>query len=100
MGGRRGQSSVEYILLLAVIAIFAIGLLNHPRIKKYFSGEGSLFASYTRYIEFTYRNGYFEDKGKGWKADDDYGGYSGEHDSYKGNMDTRFFTHKTAYPNK
>jgi hypothetical protein len=99
MNGRLGQSTIEYVLLLAVIAIFALGLLNHPKIKNFFSGEGSLFAHYTRYIEFTYRHAYFEDKGKSWQADEDYENYSGQHDSYKGASDTRFFTHKEAYPN-
>lgn len=54
----QGQSTVEYILLLAVvISLFSV-VFNSAAFQNLLGPEGSFFQATAAKIEFSYRNGY------------------------------------------
>ncbi|MEK6626334.1 MAG: hypothetical protein AABY86_15295 [Bdellovibrionota bacterium] len=53
----RGQSTVEYILMLAVVASLAAMILNSERFKKTLGAESEIFKKFAQRLEFTYRHG-------------------------------------------
>lgn len=54
---QRGQSVVEYILLLAVITSLAFTVYSNPKFKQFF-GERGFFEAMRGRIGFAYRYGY------------------------------------------
>lgn len=88
---QRGQSTVEYILLLVVI--FALSMTIYKSLGfKNLVGEDSVFFSKMRaYVEHTYRHG-----GSISRADSSY---TDTHDTYwVGGDNTHFFSPLTTYP--
>lgn len=55
--GQKGQSVVEYILLLAVITSLAYTVYSNPKFKQFF-GERGFFEAMRVRIGFAYRYGY------------------------------------------
>lgn len=53
----RGQSVVEYVLLLAVISAIGMTFLNNKNFKEFVSGEGGLFYGIRRSMAYSYRYG-------------------------------------------
>ena len=53
----RGQSTVEYILMLAVVASLAAMILNSERFKKTLGADSEIFKKFAQRLEFTYRHG-------------------------------------------
>lgn len=54
---QKGQSVVEYILLLAVITALGYTMYSNPRFKQFF-GERGFFEAMRSRISFAYRYGY------------------------------------------
>ena len=54
---KKGQSTVEYILLFLVVSLFATTVLNHPRFKEFFGQDSDFFARLGTMIEYSYRHG-------------------------------------------
>jgi hypothetical protein len=53
----KGQSVVEYILLLAVLSSLTFGLLNNKNFKGLINGNKGLFVSLRHRMEYSYRYG-------------------------------------------
>lgn len=94
----KGQSLVEYILLLAVISSIGFALFNSQKFKNFFGGTG-FFETFRHGIEYSYRYGREmkgpEDHERG--MDFSYG--SRAHDTYWNNSkgQSRFFTGTEDY---
>jgi hypothetical protein len=88
----QGQSTVEYVLLLAVIMVLVYSVLQSDRFKETLGQDSEIFAAMEKYIEYTYRHG-----GPGLT---DPSTYAGDHETYKkdGAIGTRFFTPAEQYP--
>ena len=93
MSRRRGQSTVEYLLLIAVVVTLLTAVLRHPRFQNYIGEDGEFFQRYSQVISYTYRHGRYGDKKE---AQDDY---VSKHDTYKreGNK-PKFVIPLGAYP--
>lgn len=92
----RGQTAVEYILLLSVISVLTFSVINSKKFKDFMGPDSSFFAAIRSQIEFTYRHGY-ANRSENDKTDNNY---SSNHETYY-NSDqgkTRFFTGGESYP--
>jgi hypothetical protein len=88
----KGQTAVEYIMLLAVSAFLVSAVYNSDTFDDYF-GEGGTFAkAMQREISTMYQYGIRTDK----RYRDNY--RSPNHSNYKGSETTRFFGAKDPYP--
>ena len=85
---QRGQTAVEYILLVAVIAGLVFTVLKSDEFKAIFGKEGKFGTVFRSEVEYSYRHAR---GGRGFYSAPDY---SNSHDSYSG----RFFSAKDAYP--
>lgn len=84
-----GQSTVEYVLLFAVVASIASFVFKSDAFGKLFGEQGKFANVYKRELEYSYRHGL---SGRKVFSQPNYS--SGSHDSYSG----RFFGSKDAYP--
>jgi Flp pilus assembly pilin Flp len=57
LGNSRGQSAVEYILLLAVIASLTFGVLKNKKFKDFMNGKSGLFVALKDGMEYSFRYG-------------------------------------------
>ncbi len=53
----RGQSVVEYILLLAVLSALGITLLNSKKMKDFLAGKDGIFKTMKKGLAYSYRYG-------------------------------------------
>jgi hypothetical protein len=82
----RGQSVVEYIMLLAVVGTLIVTVMNSALIKDLLGDSSSFFGEMRRYLEITYQYG-------SYKKDDPSDNYSGIHDTYaKSASESRFWS--------
>ena len=90
----KGQSTIEYVLLLAVLMVLVTTVLSNQRFQNLLGPNGSLFRQYADVISYTYRHGV---SGKNYQ---DQTGYSGsDHDTYGNNSaDNRFAIPIEVYP--
>lgn len=88
---QKGQSVVEYILLLAVIMVIVLTVFKAPFFKDFFSQEGKIFARFRLQWEHSYRHCFsgMEEFNPNFQAR-----YSGVHPSMNRN---RFF-YTLRYP--
>lgn len=93
----RGQSIVEYILLLAVLSALAFTVFNNARFKEFMAGKGFL-EGIRKGMEYSYRYGR-EMKAGDYERGANFGYNSYAHDSYFNSEknETRFFTGVTKY---
>ena len=91
----KGQTAVEYILMMAVIASIILTIVTSDAFRSLFGEDSRVFLTFKNYIEHTYRHSF---NGEG-DATGTYGDFSGFHDSYTqdGGGDTRFFLVKEPY---
>lgn len=80
-----GQSLVEYIMMLAVVAVFMNIILNSAAFKGVFGANSSFFDSIQFYLESTYQFPYFSETRNVQYAEGQI------HDSYVGSDGSRFW---------
>lgn len=91
----KGQSAVEYILLLAVVMALVMVVFRNQTFRYYMGPDSPYFEALRRYIEHSYRFGspIVTNLTAG-----DYNSYDQEHPSYRGETGgTRFFTPAEPY---
>ncbi len=90
----KGQSTIEYLLLLVVVASLAATVFNSAAFRNIFGNDSSFFAIMQNRIQFTYRHGL-----EGEKEDSfNYGDGTGHHSYYsQEDSNTRFFLPLEGY---
>lgn len=88
---QKGQSTVEYILLLTVVVIAVMSVFKSKLFVENFGKDGKILVSYKKQFEFAYRNGFPYD-GQDYDYDNLHPTYS------RGTGESRFFVPKDAYP--
>lgn len=90
----KGQSTIEYLLLLVVIASLAATVFNSQAFRNIFGKDSSFFAIMQSRIQFTYRHGL-----EGEKDDTFNYGDGTAHSSYFSQEEnkTRFFLPVQGY---
>ena len=91
---KKGQSTVEYILLLVVVMSIASAIFKGAGFNRIFGPNGTIATEYRKQLEFSYRHGFIKSGAAGEKPD--YG--NGKHESYRSNTNSRFFSAQTPYP--
>lgn len=95
----KGQSLVEYVLLLAVLSSLGYSVYNGKRFKEFLAGDQGLFLTMRKGIAYSYRYGreYRKDIDFDEKMEFDY--QSNKHDTYFNAEEnsSRFFTGQEAY---
>ncbi len=91
----RGQSAVEYILLMVVLISLSLSVFNSRYFKDFFDEDGAFFETIATQIENSYRNALFVEQNN---LD-----YNSPHPSFYdanagGGGGSRFFVGKNAYP--
>ena len=89
LGTERGQSTVEYILVLAVVVSLSLLVFRSNQFRGFLGENGTLTDIVKRQLEYSFRHGR---PGETRFQRPNYG--SGSHDSYTG----RFFIGKDPYP--
>lgn len=89
---QKGQSTVEYILLLVVVVSIATALMNSATFKKFVGKDSALMQKMVKQMSYSYRHGRL--------GQDDTSNYNGEHETYfdKSTGSSRFFTPRSSYP--
>lgn len=91
---QKGQSSVEYIMLVVVVVSLVFSVLNSDAFRGLFGEQGKFATVYKNEIEFSYTNSY-----QGRKAFETPDYTSSSHSSYlQTGGGTRFFGAAQAYP--
>lgn len=85
-----GQSTVEYLLLFAVVIAFVTGVFKSNQFESLFGEQGRFANVYRGEIEYTYRHGRMGDK---FYSKPNYNS-ANDHESYK----DRFFGAREKYP--
>ncbi len=96
----RGQSVVEYILLLAVLSSLSFSLFNNRRFKEFLGGDKGFFLTLRKGIEYSYRYGRPLSPDVDTDAALSFEYQNNKHDTYfnpKENK-SRFFGGINAYP--
>lgn len=94
---QKGQSTVEYLLLIAVIISLISTVFKSQAFRNIFGEEGTFAAEFRKEIEFSYRHGL-----RGRQFLPETINYNDRHDTYletSGTL-TRFFGAKDEYPKK
>ncbi|OFZ14390.1 MAG: hypothetical protein A2X86_05970 [Bdellovibrionales bacterium GWA2_49_15] len=90
----RGQSTVEYILMLAVVASLAATILNSERFRKTLGKDSVLFNKFARTLEYTYRHGVYGTLDDTPRSPP----FGNEHNTYYKGGQSRFYMSRTKYP--
>lgn len=53
----KGQSTVEYVLLLGVIVLMVTAALRSDALQNFVGADGEFFNEYSKFISYTYRHG-------------------------------------------
>ncbi|GAB4015303.1 MAG: hypothetical protein Fur0010_14170 [Bdellovibrio sp.] len=81
---QQGQSTVEYLLLLLVVAVLSFSIYNSARFKNFLGPDSQFFSIVKSKIEFSYRHGH--------DSQDDTGDLS-NHKTFKTDAgESRFFS--------
>lgn len=94
---RKGQSLIEYILLLLVISSVAFGIFNHPKLKQFIGPNSSYFNALRRGMEYSYRYG--NDLPDGDYSEVNFDNSTNAHPLYlnKAEGQSRFFANEVEY---
>lgn len=95
---RRGQSLVEYLLLLVVITSITIAFVKNKKIKDFMGGKGGYFATLREGMAYSYRYGREYNSSVDFDAAASFNYQNNNHHTYlhSSNM-TRFFSSKESY---
>lgn len=96
---KKGQSIVEYILLLGVLSSIAFSVYNNKRFKDFVGGKQGFFVSLRKGMEYSYRYGRQLDKTVDYDQAMNFQYGSNQHAGYFNSElnQTRFFTGTTPY---
>lgn len=92
INNQKGQTAIEYILLLSVMSVLVFSVFNSQIFQNNFGKNGKILQAYKKQFEFAYRNGFPYDGGT-------YN-YETLHPTYSDGNGTRFFIPKLPYPEK
>ena len=94
----KGQSTVEYVLLLGVIVLLVLSVIRSKAFKDFLGDEGKIFVAYKDYMECSYHLPMPCDRlGKSGSTESEVksliNGYKGTHPGYTpgAGTETRFF---------
>jgi NADH:ubiquinone oxidoreductase subunit 3 (subunit A) len=95
LNNEKGQSTVEYILLLAVLVSLGVSVMNSARLKQFLGPNSEFFGKLRDRIEYSYRHG-----NVGLSSTDNSDYESGNHNSYTNPEDSnsRFYLPTDPYP--
>lgn len=91
---QKGQSTVEYILLFAVVISLVGFVMKSQRFQELFGEDGKFAKTFRSEIEYSYRHARW---GK-VKNLGEVPNYNQKHDSWEKNGATRFFGPEQKYP--
>ena len=89
---KKGQSMVEYILLLSVIMTIGVAIFRSDFFQNLWGPDSEVFRRLKENLTFSYRHGL------GGENDRTENNYSGKHETYFDGSETRFFLPTDAYP--
>ena len=98
--GQSGQSTVEYIFLLAVVVTMALKVIDSAAFKNLLGENSEVFEKYRRMMEFSYKHAYLNLEVPVNEPLENYNGFNGpNHPSYinPGGNDTRIFIVTAEY---
>lgn len=97
---KTGQSTVEYILLLAVIVGLGVTIFNNKKFKDLLAGKDGLFLSFRKGMEYSYRYGRMQQTNAEYTQGMAFEYTDTKHDTYfnSGLGQTHFFLPTTKYP--
>lgn len=94
-----GQSTVEYILLMAVITTISISILKSDVFQNIFGRDSQFFAEFGKRVEFSYRHGHMGTRDERDSDDYNYSPSTVSHKSYvMDDGNSRFFIPTDKYP--
>lgn len=95
-----GQTTVEYILLLAVITSLTYTFYNNKRFKNFLAGKEGMFAIMKNGMSYSYRYGLDYKQNVEFDEKMQFEYTSNKHDTYYNSKDntSRFFAGAVAYP--
>lgn len=96
---RDGQSTVEYILLLAVLVSLSFVVLNNAAFKDFIAGNSGLFLTIRKGVEYSYRYGIPANSDTDFEGARDFDLQTNEHALYYNSKEgaSRFFTGPDPY---
>ena len=97
----KGQSVVEYILLLSVITFITLTIMRSDFLKKSIGPEGNVTAAIKKMFEHSYRHGYLDHIDRVTKRPGALPGpgKKGDHGSYVNDKgESRFYGPAVQYP--
>ncbi|MFT6068885.1 MAG: Tfp pilus assembly protein PilE [Bacteriovoracaceae bacterium] len=91
---QRGQTMIEYVLLLVVVMSLAAAFMNSDTYKKFVGKDSLLMQRLVKQMSYAYRHG------RQGNGEDDLSTYSIDHDTYYNRDEgrSRFFTPIEEYP--
>lgn len=97
----RGQSVVEYILLMAVISSLGYTFYNNKKFKELIKGKDGMFATMKKGMSYSYRYGLELKNDTPFDEKMDYEFQTNKHDTYLNPNENKshFFTGLGPYPN-
>ncbi len=100
LASQKGQSLVEYILLLAVLSSIAFSFFNNKKFKDFVAGTDGLFATMKKGMSYSYRYGIQYNNATNFEAASSFEYGSAGHDLYLNKKDgnSHFFTGLDPYP--
>lgn len=96
----RGQSAVEYILLLAVISSLGYTFYNNKKFKDLIKGKDGMFATMKKGMSYSYRYGLELKSDTPFDEKRDFDYQTNKHDTYLNPNEnkSRFFSGTGPYP--
>ena len=87
----RGQSTVEYVLLMGVIFTFIVTVMNTQGYQNMFGQNSVIFRQLKNQVEFGYRHAFFAEGNQPVN-------YASTHPSFVNQTESRFFSPAEEYP--
>ena len=91
MSNERGQTTVEYVLLMGVIFTLILTIMNTQAYDNMFGQNSIVFQQLKSKVEFSYRHAFFS---QGNQAVN----YANTHPSFDNQVESRFFQPAEEYP--
>jgi len=97
---QKGQSLVEYILLLAVLSSLGYAFYNNKRFKDFIKGTDGMFATMKKGMSYSYRYGMQYNSNTNFEEASNFEYGNNKHDLYLNGQSgrSRFFAGDDPYP--